>query len=160
MKTKIAVLALIAVTAGVFTYSRTQRALPSDLRDAVGEEIKNNSGVPFAEMKIAKKAAEPVKLSGDFKSAPKAKTTEAKKRDAVDSKVPALAVEKKEEVKKEKKELISDEAGYMMQGAMYGAGAGAAVGTIVGAMAVAGGLVVSAVPIIVGAVGVGAGIGI
>ena len=37
MKTKIAVLALIAVTAGVFTYNRTQRALPSDLRDAVGD---------------------------------------------------------------------------------------------------------------------------
>src|SRR3989339_1473643 len=37
MKTKIAVLALIAVTAGVFTYKQTKHIPPSDLRDAVAD---------------------------------------------------------------------------------------------------------------------------
>ena len=37
MKTKITVIALLAVTAGVFAYTRPHNALPSDLRDAVAD---------------------------------------------------------------------------------------------------------------------------
>ena len=143
MKTKIAVLALIAVTAGVFTYSRTQRALPSDLRDAVGEEIKNTSGVPFAEMKIAKKTAEPVKLSGDFKSAPKAKTTEAKKSDAINSKVPALLAEQKVRIASPRAKDVTKVL------VTAGTCAGVAMVVVGGAMAV--GVTVAAAPVIVGA---------
>jgi len=37
MKTKITVVALLAVTAGVFAYTRPHNAMPSDLRDAVAD---------------------------------------------------------------------------------------------------------------------------
>ena len=48
MKTKIAVLALIAVTAGVFTYKSTLNTPPSDLRDAVtdSESQEFNTAIP------------------------------------------------------------------------------------------------------------------
>ena len=45
MKTKIAVLALIAVTAGVFTYKQTKHIPPSDLRDAVGDVSDSGTGI-------------------------------------------------------------------------------------------------------------------
>ena len=38
MKTKITVVALLAVTAGVFAYTRPHNAVPSDLRDAVADK--------------------------------------------------------------------------------------------------------------------------
>lgn len=44
MKAKITVLALIAVTAGVFAYTRPQHSLPADFRDAV------SSGSPAAQL--------------------------------------------------------------------------------------------------------------
>lgn len=37
MKTKTIVLAFLAVTAGVFAYTRPHNAMPSDLRDAVAD---------------------------------------------------------------------------------------------------------------------------
>src|SRR3989339_1180289 len=45
MKTKIAVLALIAVTAGVFTYKQTKHIPPSDLRDAVADVSESGTGI-------------------------------------------------------------------------------------------------------------------
>jgi len=81
------------------------------------EGLKNTSGVPFAEMKIAKKAAEPVKLSGDFKSAPKATVTEIKKKAALGSEVPALAAEKTEPQKAGKKGLSAICKGWITAGA-------------------------------------------
>src|SRR3989339_2107900 len=45
MKTKIAVLALIAVTAGVFTYKQTKHIPPSDLRDAVADVSDSGTGI-------------------------------------------------------------------------------------------------------------------
>jgi len=102
------------------------------------EGLKNTSGVPFAEMKIAKKAAEPVKLSGDFKSAPKATVTEIKKKAALGSEVPALAAEKTEPQKAEKKGLGAMWKGLIAAGAGVAGGvtgglAGSVIGAVVGA---------------------------
>ena len=46
MKTKIAVLTLIAVTAGMFTYTRPLNAMPSGLSDAVADNGKFDTGIP------------------------------------------------------------------------------------------------------------------
>ncbi len=49
MKTKITAVALIAVTAGVFAYTRPHKALPSDLRDAVADNGKFDTAIPVIE---------------------------------------------------------------------------------------------------------------
>ena len=49
MKTKIVVIALIAVTAGVFAYTRPHNAMPSDLRDAVADNGEFNTSIPVFE---------------------------------------------------------------------------------------------------------------
>ncbi len=47
MKTKITAVALIAVTAGVFAYTRTHNTpIPSDLRDAVADNGEFNTSIP------------------------------------------------------------------------------------------------------------------
>lgn len=46
MKTKIGVVVLIAVTAGVFEYTRPHNAMPSDLRDAVADNGKFDTSLP------------------------------------------------------------------------------------------------------------------
>ncbi len=51
MKTKITAVALLAVTAGVFAYTRPHNALPSDLRDAVADsgavgELRQSAAMP------------------------------------------------------------------------------------------------------------------
>lgn len=50
MKIRMAVLALLAVTAGVFVYTRTHNVFPSDLRDAVAEKPGEfNTSIPVFE---------------------------------------------------------------------------------------------------------------
>ncbi len=46
MKTKITMVALIAVTAGVFAYTSPHNAIPFDLRDAVADSGKFDTGLP------------------------------------------------------------------------------------------------------------------
>ncbi|MBI4655251.1 MAG: trypsin-like serine protease, partial [Elusimicrobia bacterium] len=60
MKTRTIVLALIAVTAGVFTYTRPHNPVPSDLRDAVAdsslEQLKEGSGTEASEVNVPESA--------------------------------------------------------------------------------------------------------
>ncbi len=49
MKTKTIVLAFLAVTAGVFGYTRLHNGIPSDLRDAVADNREFNTSIPVLE---------------------------------------------------------------------------------------------------------------
>jgi len=49
MKTKIVVVALITITAGVFTFTGTKNSPPSDFRDAVADNKDFNTSIPVFE---------------------------------------------------------------------------------------------------------------